>query len=406
MGGLVSLSWLGDDRSSLPLVGRGRYAVGCADLMVDDGQEGDSGVFARIFYPAVEEQNSDTERPLWVPRSEYIYGLASYRKVSPKKYNFLFAWLVGEKRIAAGWQKPLFVQSDDQMRFPLVVYSHGLSSCRLFQSAFCSSLASHGFIVAAVEHRDRSACWTYTVQKDSSTENAVEQPINMRFLTSEDNEFEIRNSQLHKRVSECVKLLGILEEINMGDFCGVRSSSVGSNLILGDDFDWSQFKGRIDLRQTSIIGHSFGGATALAASASSSDITCAVVIDGWMFPIEKDIYNQIQRPALFLNAAGFQWATNVRSMLEIGGERNKNVLLTFGDTMHASFTDFSLAIPTLFARCFGLCGKTDPYRCMEATVEICVKFLKKEFGGSSEEFWNAVRNYDDFVSQGTNLKLT
>lgn len=45
-------SSLNGARSTLPLVGFGRYEVGCVDVMVADGEEGDAGILARIFYPA------------------------------------------------------------------------------------------------------------------------------------------------------------------------------------------------------------------------------------------------------------------------------------------------------------------------------------------------------------------
>lgn len=56
------------------------------------------------------------------------------------------------------WVAPL---SKSREKFPVVVFSHGLGACKFFYSGTYAQLASHGFIVAALEHRDTSACVTY-----------------------------------------------------------------------------------------------------------------------------------------------------------------------------------------------------------------------------------------------------
>ena len=38
-------------------------------------------------------------------------------------------------------------------KFPVVIFSHGLTGCRTSYSLVCSEIASHGFVVAAMEHR-------------------------------------------------------------------------------------------------------------------------------------------------------------------------------------------------------------------------------------------------------------
>lgn len=38
-------------------------------------------------------------------------------------------------------------------RFPVIVFSHGLGGMRLVSSGFVCDLASHGYVVASVEHR-------------------------------------------------------------------------------------------------------------------------------------------------------------------------------------------------------------------------------------------------------------
>ena len=45
--------------------------------------------------------------------------------------------------------------------YPVIVLSHGLHGHRSVCSAICSDLASHGYVVAALEHKDGSACLTF-----------------------------------------------------------------------------------------------------------------------------------------------------------------------------------------------------------------------------------------------------
>ncbi|CAG9531451.1 unnamed protein product [Cercopithifilaria johnstoni] len=374
--GIITSRSVQKDPTVLPRLGNGQFEVGCAEIMVSDS-ENDIGILSTIYYPSDKALTSDekSEHPLWLPREEYIDGLADYRNSSSRWMHFIHRWFIGEKRIPALWHLPL---NDTMTNYPILIFSHGLSACRHFYSIYCSSLASHGYVVAAVEHRDCSACWTYKFETDEKTGEKIEVPVKFRKLMSTDNEFQFRNEQLHKRVAECVKTLHVLMELNLGQYS--LDQQTGNKLLLGNDFAWSQFKGRLDTGKAFIAGHSFGGATAVAtAAAFPADFFAAVILDGWMFPIERELLTRVQQPVLFMNAESFQWEANVNDMLQIVENSKRSVLLTFNGAMHHSFTDFPLLIPEMLCRWLGMKSFSDPVQCAEAAIELTAHFLKSYY---------------------------
>ncbi|KAE9555576.1 hypothetical protein FO519_001247 [Halicephalobus sp. NKZ332] len=434
--------------TALPQVGCGSYEVGCTDIMVAPEGEGDSGVFMRIFYPSVlkvDVENMTPKKidyPLWIERKEYMEGLADYQQMSHAKMSFYFNWIIGERRVPAGWHVPLYskkscanfvfhpskstgdipegiyceampsskstqsLRTEQLPKFPVVIFSHGLSGSRLIYSTFCSSLASYGFVVAAVEHRDRSSAWTYMLETDPMSGRITEIPITMLMLGDDEREFKRRNQQNHKRAMECIRALHVLEELNLGK-CGPADKKLkGSKVIQGQSFDWQQFKDRLDISKASVIGHSMGGATAIAAAAFSTDFQASVILDGWFYPIEHELYPRTTQPALLLNVADWQWPENMKRIMKLDRAYGEKVMFTFKNIVHQSFSDFTYLMPGFMGRKFHVQGLVDPSVAGEAYLEMTVAFLRKCFEGNSA--LNAVREVArryDFVMEGTNIKL-
>lgn len=365
------------DSTVLSCYGSGKFDVGCAEIMISDSDSAsgdDIGILLTIYYPCDSATRSDeqSEHPLWLPREEYLDGLADYRNSSSRWMHFIHRWFIGEKRIPARRHLAL---NKSIANYPVLIFSHGLSACRHFYSVYCSSLASHGYIVAAIEHRDCSACWTYKYETNEKTGEKIEVPVKIRKLMPTDDEFQLRNGQLHKRVAECIKTLHILEELNLGQFSS--DQQIGKKLLLGNDFEWSQFKDHLDMDRVFIAGHSFGGATAIAAAATSpTGFKAAVILDGWMFSIERELLTRVYQPILFMNAENFQWEANVKDMLQVTENSKRGILLTFNEALHHSFTDFPLLIPEILCRWFGIQSLHDPVQIIEAVIELTVHFLK------------------------------
>ncbi|KAI6243989.1 1-alkyl-2-acetylglycerophosphocholine esterase [Aphelenchoides fujianensis] len=370
--------------SSLPVVGKGEYEVGCADLMVAAEGEGDCGLFARVFYPASpchESREEPIQYPLWKPRTEYLDGLAAYRCMHPRKMHFFFDWIVGERRVPAGWHLPLFSRrleranrhpnaslhgsqsagqlsqqsreevegrvphshsaecledDEEEPSFPVLFFSHGnhsnalsntnvvslrsadlqkaSSGHRLCYSVLCASLASYGYVVVAIEHRDRSASWSYTLQTDPISGVVIEKPVHMTSYPDGEAEFKHRNREMHYRVGEIPSRV-----------LRVRRAEPWRRGTDRPEADRLEDHPRLRLRLVAVqgpAGHEQGGGRwplvrrglAIAAAAFSTDFSTAVSLDGWLYPIENALYPRISQPLLFLNAKSWQWPENVARM--------------------------------------------------------------------------------------------
>jgi platelet-activating factor acetylhydrolase len=63
--------------------------------------------------------------------------------------------------------------SKDSGEWPLIIFSHGVGCSRLMYTHLCGELASRGYVVAAVEHRDGTGP-SATVTSETGVEQDVE----------------------------------------------------------------------------------------------------------------------------------------------------------------------------------------------------------------------------------------
>ena len=90
--------------------------------------------------------------PSWAPKGEYLH-VEKMKLISPLIPKFGFPALF--KAVNGTVYVPIIHNAKPipGSKWPLIVFSHGMGCARFTYSQICYDLASHGFILAAVEHR-------------------------------------------------------------------------------------------------------------------------------------------------------------------------------------------------------------------------------------------------------------
>ncbi|XP_028858152.1 platelet-activating factor acetylhydrolase [Denticeps clupeoides] len=384
--------------------GKGPHHVGCTDLMVGHTVE---GTFFRLYYPCQLSERS--ENPDWVPTKEYFNGLADFMKINRRLSERIFNYLFGSCKIPATWNAAF----KPNTKHPVVIFSHGLGAFRTLYSAICVELASQGFIVASVEHRDESASATFYFKEKSTPEqkeqtsnqniptthaNLVQQWMYYRALKTGEPEFPLRNKQVKQRADECIRALDILFTVNSGNMV---------ENVLKTPFDWSTLENSMDLCRIAVMGHSFGGATVIECLCKEVRFKCGIALDTWMFPLDEVIFPQVKQPIFFINSEKFQWAGNIFRMKKLDSATIPRKMITIRGAVHQSFPDFTFLTGNCLGKIFKLQGNVDPHLAMDLSNRASLAFLQRHL--SLERDFNQwdqlIDGKDNHLIPGTNITL-
>ncbi|ORX94096.1 hypothetical protein K493DRAFT_337969 [Basidiobolus meristosporus CBS 931.73] len=362
----------------------GSFTVGCCDLtwsylkekqVFEGAQEvnhtspkENKHMLVRLYYPAVVTGAEKTAAWLPSPNSAYAQGYGDFKKLPrwlsiPAMVGMLSFTSV--KTFVEAKLSPVgpFTNSDEgdrssqRDRFPVVIFSHGLGGCRTTYSSICGEIASHGYVVCAVEHRDGTA-------NASALPKGEKELISYRWPPVDiDAEYVFRREQLLFRVTEIQQIIQRLERLNRG--LGVDDNNPPTDME-------AQFQNRLDLSNVVMAGHSFGAATAIETlRVEKSFFKCGVLLDPWVFALEHTTDNwrgplvpTLDQPVLVINSEGFtEWKESfdiLLPFLNANPQRDHSPFITIKDSLHMNQSDF----PLLFQYVYGLKnkfgGKIDP----------------------------------------------
>ncbi|KAK8136815.1 phospholipase A2 [Apiospora sp. TS-2023a] len=349
-----------------------------------------------------------------MPVTGYIAATTMFTKLPAYRNARLSAHRPGQQvqADASDSQETLTEDTHENPTFPVVVFSHGLGGSRTCYSAVCGELASNGFIVVAMEHRDGSGARSYVNIPPSNNladGNRIDNTeprshYEVDYIFPKDNaqdtapqnakgvDTELRNAQIEMRMAEIEEAFSVLGLMNRGQGDLVAKSNlrkegnIGSSSKGLEGVDWSDWTGRMFLERATIMGHSFGGATSVQICREAERfpwVGQGILLDAWgpATPVvDENRKNHVQRPILAIGSEAFMhWQANFERMVEIGNETRGNGspswMMTIKGSTHLSQTDFAVLYPTLMS----WLGKTlvNPRRAIYLTVNSSLEFLKR-----------------------------
>lgn len=282
----------------LPASYSGPYPVGAIDVEVPassaprvvtdahaDVRFRDSGrpafeletVLATLYYPTTKAPPQQQQH-FWIDRPVGLTA-AGYARFAHIDYAHLRAlltlalWAVaGSLRIPAHVEGPLLPlgTNGSRDRLPVIVFSHGMASSRTDYTHYLGELASRGYIVAALEHRDGSCPGTLVKPGGHATDRrlvhfGLGDVVTTDAPAADDGGLAaFKRHQLAFRTAEIAEVVALLRTLDDGHGArvhGANSREEGSSL--------PSWKGRLDLGRLVIAGHSYGATGALQALGGS-----------------------------------------------------------------------------------------------------------------------------------------
>ncbi|KAI1414911.1 platelet-activating factor acetylhydrolase [Hypoxylon sp. FL1857] len=309
-------------------------------------------------------------------------------------------------------QDTITESGDDKPRFPVIFFSHGLGGSRTCYSAVCGELASNGFVVVAMEHRDGSGARSYVnipptdkLAADLDIDNTNSRRYyKVDYIFPRDNaqdtsphsaqgvDTELRHAQIQMRMSEVEEAYYVLELLNNGQGDLVhknnlrKKGNVGSSSKGLEGVGWSEWEGRLLLRNVTAMGHSFGGATTVEIVRESERfpyISQGILLDAWgqATPKAGEVTHQVLcKPLLAINSEAFMhWPENFKRLSDIVKDARDGGapcwMMTIKGSTHLSQTDFAV----LYPHWMSLFMKTmiNPRRAVYLTVNSSLEFLSR-----------------------------
>jgi predicted dienelactone hydrolase len=286
------------------------YLVDASRQEIYAGKTGEPRrLMLQVWYPANPAPGS---RPAaWMPHAEIIApAIAKYLGLPAFSLDHLVL-----ARTHAFTEAPL---DSSAAPYPLLIYVHGWNGFRAVATHQMEELASHGYVVAALDHTYGSIV---TVLPDGQV--AYNNP---NALIENGSELQLQQSArrlVEQWVDDIDFALAQLAEMNGGE----KAAGLA---------------GAIDLERIGIFGHSIGGGATIQFCSQDSRCKAGLTQDAWMAPVSAAAMERgVSQPFLFLFSEAWLSPHNNAGLFEqfyAHAFRSDGVLTILG-TSHYDFTD-------------------------------------------------------------------
>jgi len=225
----------------------------------------------------------------------------------------------------------------------VLIYNHGLISFASENTMLMEHLASQGYTLVSLQHKEQLAEIQALKRKQPEREKKEQALLQKQIQAAKGNE----RAELSKRYFEIASNTNRIVSARTADVEHVVKSLKALLGLL------SAFGDIRDPEIVGVLGFSLGGAVATEYSKQNTDIGCAVNIDGGIYGKKLDL--PITCPYLMLYSQQNS-GSNDRSLITSGNTWIRNE--TIPDTKHLNFHDIASIYPIL--RLLKVVGKADP----------------------------------------------
>lgn len=276
----------------------GEYAVGTKRYEWEDETRPDTNMeelefrklSIQIWYPTDKTSIPQNAQPTahYLHREEGML-FANYLGIFSRYYDYLYSYTYRDSQL-----------SNDQEKWPVLVFSHGYGVQLANQAMFVQNAASAGFIVIGIQHTYYTPITLFSDGTVAGFSGGSETISTTQEVWTADQRF----------------VLDKIEDLNNSD-----------------DF----FKSRIDIEKMGSFGYSFGGSTAAEVCRTDERILAGMNIDGTFYGDTEQGFDQ---DFLLVNAANhFDEETRPLLLDSVQGQAYNLIL---SQAKHSNFDDFAI----------------------------------------------------------------